>query len=115
METAIAKLYFAQHRNTEAEFLLENAIPVLEKKGDTEERSLAVALTDLAEAYQWDGRYAKAEPLYERVLRILVQRPSAMNEDIQAGLQAYARMLRKMKRKPEARQLEQQIKTMLPR
>ncbi len=115
LDVAIAKLYLAQHRNTEAELLLEKAIPVLEKAGDRDERTLAVALTQLAEAYLRDGRYAKAEPLYGQVLRILAQRPSAMNEDILADLQAYARMLRRMKRKLEADQLEEQIKMMLSR
>jgi len=74
-----------------------------------------VALNDLAEAYQRDGRYEKAEPLYARVLSAVEQRPAAMNDEIRTGLRGYVQMLRKMKRKPEARHVEVQLKAMLPK
>jgi tetratricopeptide (TPR) repeat protein len=112
---ATAKLYIAQSRNTEAEILLEQAIPVLERASDTEDATLAAALNDLAAAYTWDGRYAKAEPLYARVLFILEKHPEAMSEDIRTGFQGYVQMLRKMKRKSDSHHLESLLKTMPPK
>jgi len=115
LKASLGKLYLSQRRNTEAELWLEKAIPVLEKAGESEQSRLVVALNDLAEAYQRDGRYEKAEPLYARVLSAVEQRPAAMNDEIRTGLRGYVQMLRKMKRKPEARHLEVQLKAMLPK
>jgi tetratricopeptide (TPR) repeat protein len=114
-EASMGKLYLVQQRNTEAEMLLEKAIPVLEDAGPADRAVLAVALNDLAEAYQRDGRYAKAEPLYVRVLALVANDSGVINDDIRTGLGAYVQMLRKTKRKTEARELDQQIKNMLPR
>lgn len=113
LQASMAKLYLVQERNTEAEALLEKAIPVL-AKDDTNSAQLATALDDLAECYQRDGRYAKAEPLYARLLSLVEGKPEIINDDIRAGLRAYIRMFREPKRKPEARQLEQ-LKSILPK
>ena len=59
MEASLGKLYLVQQRNTEAEALLERAIKVLEDAGEPDEAKLIVALNDLAEAYQRDGRYSE--------------------------------------------------------
>lgn len=115
LEASMGKLYLVQRRNTEAEMLLEKAIPVLENAGEADRAVLAEALNDLAGAYQQDGRYAKAEPLYVRMLALVANEPVPMNDDIRTGLGAYVQMLRKTKRKTEARELEEQLKTMLPR
>ena len=42
-------------------------------------------------------------------------KPQLVNEDIRTGLKAYGQMLRKMKRKHEAWELDIQLNTMLPR
>jgi len=114
LETAMARMFLVQRRNSEAEALLEKVIPALEKAGEPDLPALAFALTHLAEAYQLDGRYSKADPLYARVLILVEKDPRAMNDDVGMGLRAYAQMLRQIKRKTEARKLELQIKTMLP-
>ena len=77
--------------------------------------ALAVALNDLAEAYQRDGRYSRAVPLYTRVWEIVKENPQSLNEDIRTGLRAYIQVLRKTKRKTEARGVELQLKTFVPR
>jgi tetratricopeptide (TPR) repeat protein len=115
LKASMAKLYLVQGRNSDAEALLEEAIPVLENAGEPDEATLMVALAALGDAYLRDGRYSKAEPLYNRVLARSREKPQAMNDEIQLGLRAYARMLRKMKRKTEAREIEEQLKTMFPR
>ncbi len=115
LQASMAKLYLAQRRNTDAEALLEKAIPILEKAGDTDEATIAVALNDLAEAYQRDGRISKAGPLYARVWVMVQENPQSLNEDIRTGLRAYVQMLGKMRRKTEAREVEKRLKTMLPR
>jgi len=89
-EASLAKLYVAQRRNTEAEALLEQAIPVLEIADSS---MLAVALNDLAEAYQRDGRYLRAEPLYSRLLILAETNPGVIRDDIRTGLRDYVQML----------------------
>ena len=74
-----------------------------------------MALSDLAEAYRRDGRYARAEPLYGRLLASVEQKPGILTDEVRAGLAGYAQMLRKMKRKSEARGLGLQLKSLAPR
>jgi tetratricopeptide (TPR) repeat protein len=111
----MARLFLAQRRNTEAEALLQNAIPVLENSRQPDDPCLAIALTNLAEAYRIDGRYAKAEPFYRQVLAIVRQNPEQENAEIVEGLNHFSAMLRKTKRKAEARDLDHQIKSILPK
>jgi tetratricopeptide (TPR) repeat protein len=115
LEASMAKLYLAQRRNSEAEALLERAIPVLEKAGAPDEATLVVVLDDLAEAYRRDGRYAKADPVFAHMLAIVEKKPADMTGDIRTGLADYVQMLRKMNRKAQARELDRQLKAMLPR
>jgi tetratricopeptide (TPR) repeat protein len=114
-ETFLAKLLMLERRNSEAEALFERAIPTLENSGDRNAVYLAVSLADLAEAYRIDGRYSKAEPFYRRLLEILQARPVLINNEITAGLSQFPPMLRKMRRKNEARELDSRIKSMLPK
>jgi len=76
---------------------------------------LAIALTNLAEAYRIDGRYAKAEPYYRQVLAIVRENPEQKNAEIVEGLNHFTAMLRKTKRKAEARDLDNQIQSILPK
>ena len=71
LEASMAKLFLARQRNTEAEALLEKAVPALESAGEPDRATLAAALNDLGKAYRRDGRYAKAEISH----RALVQTP----------------------------------------
>jgi len=114
IELGMAKLLFLERRNTEAEGLFEKALLVFDDAPDRHDQ-LAMALTGLAEAYRTDGRFTKAEPLYRRMLALVEERPNVSTDDVGRGLHHFAEMLRKMKRKSEARELEVQLKTMLPR
>jgi len=114
-EAGMAKLFLAQGRNTEAEALFEKAIPVLEISKEPDDPGLAIALISLAEAYRNDGRYSKAEPLYRRVMAIVEDKPGLRTEEVRIGLLRFPAMLRKMKRRTEARELDEQLKTLLPR
>jgi tetratricopeptide (TPR) repeat protein len=113
-QEGMAKLLLAQGRNTEAEALFEKIIPVLEKARQPDNPNLAIALINLAEAYRVDGRYTKAEPLYRRTLAIVQESPKLRTSEIRDGLSHFPAMLQRMKRKAEARELNKQIKTMLP-
>jgi tetratricopeptide (TPR) repeat protein len=46
---------------------------------------------------------------------IVTETPEVLNTEIRAGLGDYAQMLRKMKRRQEARQIDRQLKSLLPR
>jgi tetratricopeptide (TPR) repeat protein len=109
-ETAMAKLLLVQHRNTEAEALLNKAVAVFERSHEPDDPNLSIALVCLAEAYRTDGRYAKAEPLYRRALAMAEEQPALRTDEISAGLTHFPSMLRKMKRKAEARELDTQMK-----
>jgi tetratricopeptide (TPR) repeat protein len=114
-ETAMAKLLLIQHRNTEAEALLNKAVAVFESSHEPDDQNLSIALVCLAEAYRTDGRYAKAEPLYRRALAIVEGRPTLRTDEISVGLTHFPPMLRRMKRKAEARELDAQIRKILPK
>ena len=79
------------------------------------EEALAIALTNLAEAYRTDGRYAKAALSYRRVLDMVAAKPALTTTEISLGLSHFPPMLRKMKHKDDARQLDAQIKSLLPK
>ena len=111
---SLAKMLMLQGRNTEAEALFETAIPILENSADRDERYLVSALANLAEAYRTDGRSGKAEPLYRRVLNMVSEKPALMTDEISLDLSRFPPMLRKMKRKAEARELDVQIRSLLP-
>ena len=114
-QEGMAKLLLAEGRNTEAEALFEKVIPVLENAHEPDDPNLAIALINLAEAYRMDGRYTRAEPLYRRTLVIVQESPKLRTDEVSEGLSHFPAMLQKMKRKAEARELDKQIKTMLPR
>jgi tetratricopeptide (TPR) repeat protein len=113
VQLGLAKLLLTQRRNTEAEDLLERAVPLFNTSGAKAEE--AEALTFLAEAYQMDGRYTKADPLYRRVLAMVEDERTLGREGVTLGLRHYAEMLRKMKRKTEARQVRVQVEALAPK
>ena len=114
-EVGMARLFLAQGRNTEAEASLQKAIPILESSREPNDSSLAIALTDLAEAYRIDGRYAKAEPFYRQVLAMVRENPAQESPEVVEGLNHFTAILRKTKRKAEARELDAQINSIFPK
>jgi tetratricopeptide (TPR) repeat protein len=114
MISSLAEVYLAQRRNTEAESLYEQIIPRIERTFGTD-RDLVKALITLAEAYQADGRYEKAELLYRRVLVILDGRPRLTTGATFTAVEHYEEMLRKLKRKAEAQEVNRELNSILRR
>ena len=50
-----------------------------------------------------------------RAMALLQERPGMGTPEVSAGLEDYAQMLRKMKRKKEAQEIELQKKALFPR
>ena len=69
----------------------------------------------LAQLYQRMGRAADAESCFERSLEILEKAAGPDHPDVAAILLDYADLLRRMKRKSEARRLEGRAKAILAR
>jgi hypothetical protein len=63
--------------------------------------------------YREDTRYEKAEPLFRRSLAILEKQQPDQTPALVRGLNTFAAMLRRMKRKTEAVALEAQAKAIL--
>lgn len=77
------------------------------------ERDLTKALSSLADAYRADSRYEKAELLYRRVLVILSGQPGLGTSTTRAAIEHYQEMLRKLKRKAEAREVRRNMNSIL--
>ena len=114
IKTGLAKLMLAQRRYEEGEALFEETIPVLETAQPLNHTNLAISLINLAEAYRADGRYSRAEPLYRSVLAMVEGKPELKFAEIMLGLDHFPAMLREMKRKVEAQELEIQIRKLTP-
>jgi tetratricopeptide (TPR) repeat protein len=71
---------------------------------------VARTLTNLAALYCSKGRHAEAEPLFHRALSIAENALGPQNPLVGRVLADYAVLLRKTKRKTEARQLELRAK-----
>ncbi len=70
----------------------------------------AKALHNLALLYEAQGRYAEAEPLYQRALTIREQVLGPESPKTVATVESYALLLRKMQREKEATSLEERVK-----
>ncbi len=65
---------------------------------------------NLALLYEAQGRYAEAEPLYQRALTIREQVLGPESPKTVATVESYALLLRKMQREKEATSLEERVK-----
>jgi len=63
-------------------------------------------LTCLALLYNGQGRYAEAEPLYQRALAIYEKALGERHPDVATGLENYAALLRQTHREAQAAELE---------
>ncbi len=75
----------------------------------------ATTLNNLALLYSDQGKYAQAEPLYQRALAIYEQAFDPDHPYIATVLENYARLLRQMQRNEEAATLEQRAQAMRAR
>ena len=71
---------------------------------------IATTLKYLAGLYQAQGKYAEAEPLYQRALAIYEQALRPDHPFTVTTLKNYASLLRKMQRTREAATLEQRAR-----
>jgi tetratricopeptide (TPR) repeat protein len=68
---------------------------------------------DLAEIYRFRKEYEKAEPLYERALRVREKEPSTKKSDLIRTFEAYLATLHELKRTAEEGALQQRLNQLL--
>ncbi|MEE8199620.1 MAG: tetratricopeptide repeat protein [Candidatus Acidoferrales bacterium] len=103
-----AKAY-QQADYAEAEKLFLAALKEAEKFGEQDPR-FAASLNNLAELYRTLGKYAQAEPLYERALAIAEKALGPEHPNAATSLENYAALLHKLNRDAEADKMEARAK-----
>jgi tetratricopeptide (TPR) repeat protein len=93
-------------RSKEAGSYLERALAIQEGAQTPNDIDLARSLTNLGAFYRSIREYAKAEPLLQRALTLAESNLGAENRLVGQILAEYALLLRKTKRKNEAKVLE---------
>ncbi len=89
----------------QAEKLFLAALKEAEKFGEQDPR-FAASLNNLAELYRAQGKYAQAEPLFQRALIVLTRAVGPEHPHVATLLENYARMLRALNRHDEAKMME---------
>ncbi len=67
---------------------------------------MATSLNNLALVYDDQGRYAEAEPLYQRALPIFEKALGPEHPDVAQSLENYAALLRETEREDKAEEME---------
>ena len=93
----------------DAERLLSAALEEAEEFG-VEDPRFATSLNNLAGLYQNQGRYAEAEPLYQRALAIREKALGPEHPSVAQSLENYAALLRETARADEAERMETRAK-----
>ncbi len=104
---AAAQQAYQQADCAEAEKQSEAALKEAEAFDDVR---LATSLNNLALLYKAQGRYAEAEPLYQRALAIREKALGPEPPDVATSLENYADLLRKTGRVSEATKMEARAK-----
>jgi tetratricopeptide (TPR) repeat protein len=73
----------------------------------------AAMLANLALLYSQQGRYTEAEPFFKQALAIDQESAASGKMDTIRLLTGYAKLLRGMKRKAEAKRLEEQVRALV--
>jgi len=102
-----AQQAYQQADCAEAEKQSEAALKEAEAFDDVR---LATSLNNLALLYKAQGRYAEAEPLYQRALAIREKALGPEHPDVATSLENYADLLRKTGRVSEATKMETRAK-----
>ncbi len=105
----LGELYLATDHAPDAEATLRRALAI-RSLGDPENAGAAEILTMLASALRNQKKYADAEPLFQRALKIQEQKLGSDHPDLVITLQAYAILLDRTDRKADARKLETRAK-----
>ena len=100
---------YQQGHYAEAEKYYLAALKEAETFGPEDPR-LPTRLNNLAELYRTQGKYAEAEPLYQRALAIWEKALGPEHPNVATSLENYAALLRNMNREAEAVQMEAHAK-----
>ena len=98
--TSLAHLYRQQERYPEAEDLLRRVLAVHEKM--RHQPMVAMDLADLSVLYLSESRFADAEPIFVRALRIEDESPWSLTPQVSVGLGQLARSAAAQGRQEEA-------------
>jgi tetratricopeptide (TPR) repeat protein len=109
----LAKVYRRQGKLDPAESLCLRVLAVADNSSHTDDPAAAAALTVLAGVYYDRHRYAEAEPLLKRALTLSEDRFGPGHWAVARLLEQYAQLLRKMKRKSEAAQIQARASSLL--
>ncbi len=111
----LAKIYALEGKNSEAEAVYEQALPIYERfhhaDKDNFNDSVAYVLNNLGSLYTADGKYSQAEALLKRSLAIREGLFGPNSLEVASTLQNYADLMRKTNRIAEADQLSSRAKT----
>lgn len=106
---ALAWVHYARGDRRRAETDLKQALAIREKIAGPDSETVARTLYKLAQLYQFHDELKKAEQLYQRIIasdkNVLPESSPILIESVDA----YACLLRKLKRPEEARELEDRI------
>ena len=100
---------YQQGNYGEAKKQLEAGLEIAEGFGPGDTR-LATSLNNLAEVYRAQGRYAEAEPFYQRALAIFEKTLGPEHPHVAQSLENYAALLRQTARADEAERMEARAK-----
>lgn len=101
----LALLNYQMGKPDETEKSYQRALAVGEKLYAIDSSGMASLIFNLAEFYQFEGDYTKAEPLYRRVIAMR-EKSAAGKESMAEARDRYACLLRKAQRVQEATELE---------
>lgn len=106
--TVLASTYEAQKDYRKAESLLQRAKAIREKVRGQDHYELAYTLNSLGQLYFQQSKYIQAEPFFQQALAIYEKAfgPEYAHPQARLILQNYALLLRRIKRKDEAVELE---------
>jgi hypothetical protein len=101
---------FSGDREREAEELLESMFATAEKLGGTQHPTFAAALQYAAEMRFRQRKYGPAKQLLEQALGILERFYGPDARELRRCLEAYSAVLRAMKDKTQAKQIDARIR-----
>jgi tetratricopeptide (TPR) repeat protein len=90
--------------------LYKRALAIWEKAHGPDHPYVAIALNNLADLYQFQGRYADAEPLYKRALAIEGKALGPDNPYVAKALNSLALLYQAQGRYPDAEPLYKRLR-----
>lgn len=109
----LAALYLDQGKKEQSEALFRRALRIREKALGPEHPSTTALLQQVTQLYMLQKRYGEAEPLLLKTLAIRERTSQQSPNELKDCLSTYALLLRKMKREPEAKRMEDRVRTLV--